>query len=176
MNGVNLRLASHTDIRRIAEMSRCLVEIGLTGWSWNPARVAAAVRHRESAVVVADVKRKLAGFAIGEFGDTRLHLSLLAVEPQRQRKGIGRALVAWLEKSALTMGISEMQLELRTNNLAARYFYESLGFTPLRNVPGYYRGEESALRMRKAIGALVVDTCDVKALLEKLSFRNKYLR
>lgn len=150
-----IRLATDADAQRIAVMSRCLVELGLRGWSWNPPRVARAIRDRNTCVVVADVARRLAGFAIAEFGDTRMHLSLLAVDTARQRSGIGRALVAWLEASALTAGISEVQLELRANNPGASYFYQALGFTFEGTVHGYYRGEETALQMRKAIGACV---------------------
>lgn len=166
-----LRLACTADIRLIAEMSRCLIEVGLRGWSWNPSRVAAALRHRDCAVVVAEVNHKFAGFAIGEFGDTRLHLSLLAVDPKRQRKGIGRALVAWLEQSALTAGIGEIHLELRLNNRAARYFYDSLGFALTRNVPGYYRGEETALHMCKQIGKPAADARELEATLYKKLFK-----
>lgn len=164
MSALKLRLATATDIRPIADMSRCLIELGLRGWSWNPARVAAALRHRECAVVVADVRHEFAGFAIGEFGDTRLHLSLLAVAPARQRKGIGRALLAWLEQSALTAGITEIHLELRSNNVAARYFYQSHGFVLTRSVPRYYSGEETALRMHKHIGVRIEGSVEPKAL------------
>jgi [ribosomal protein S18]-alanine N-acetyltransferase len=152
MTAPTIRLARNSDAHRIANLSRCLIEVGLRGWSWNPARVMQALRHRECCVVVAEVNREFAGFAIGEFGDTCLHLNLLAVAAAHQRLGIGRALVAWLEKSALTAGITEIMLELRANNPGARYFYESLGFIFERAVPGYYRGEETALRMRKQIG------------------------
>jgi len=152
MNTATLRLATATDIRPIAEMSRCLIELGLRGWSWNPARVAQALRHKECSVVVAEVNRAFTGFAIGEFGDTKLHLNLLAVAPTQQRMGVGSALLAWLEQSALTAGIDEIHLELRANNRAARYFYQSQGFALTRSVPGYYRGEETALRMHKTIG------------------------
>lgn len=147
-----LRLATAADIRAIAEMSRCLIELGLRGWSWNPARVAQAVRHKDCCVVVAEVNRAFTGFAIGEFGDTKLHLNLLAVTPTQQRMGVGSALLAWLEQSALTAGIDEIHLELRANNRAARYFYQSQGFAVTRSVPRYYRGEETALRMHKRIG------------------------
>lgn len=148
-----LRLARDTDAQHIANLSRCLIEVGLRGWSWNPARVEQALRHRECCVVIAEVHREFAGFAIGEFGDTRLHLSLLAVAASHQRRGIGQALVWWLEQSALTAGITEIVLELRANNPGANYFYQSLGFVFERAVPGYYRGEETAFRMRKALGA-----------------------
>src|SRR5688572_19750157 len=119
-----LRLARNSDAQHIANLSRCLIELGLRGWSWNPARVEQALRHRECCVVVAEVNGEFAGFAIGEFGDTRLHLSLLAVAVMHQRRGIGQALVKWLEQSALTAGITEILLELRANNPGARYFYQ----------------------------------------------------
>jgi ribosomal protein S18 acetylase RimI-like enzyme len=173
MKSLKLRLARSADVRPIADMSRCLIEIGLTGWSWNPARVNAALRHRECSVVVAEVSRRFAGFAIGEFGDTGMHLSLLAVDPKRQRKGIGRALLTWLEKSALTAGIGEIHLELRTNNRTARAFYESQAFVLTRSVPGYYRGEESALRMRKTIGLPAAGAAEIEAQIYKKLFKIK---
>ena len=143
---------SDRDAQCIAVMSRCLIEVGLRGWSWDPVRVKRAIRHRDTCVAVAEIERQVTGFAIAEFGDTRMHLSLLAVAAARQRSGVGRALVAWLEQSALTAGISEIQLELRANNASAKFFYQALGFEFVRAVPGYYRGEETAFKMRKAIG------------------------
>ena len=134
-------------------MSRCLIELGLRGWSWNPSRVARAIRHRDTCVVVVETDRRISGFAIAEFGDMRMHLSLLAVEAAKQRHGIGRALVQWLEKSALTAGITAVELELRANNAGARFFYEAMGFALVRAVPGYYRGEEAALKMGKLLAA-----------------------
>lgn len=149
-----IRLARDADAQSIALMSRCLIEVGLRGWSWNPARVSKAIHHRDVCVAVAEDGDQIHGFAIAEFGDTQLHLSLLAVAATQQRRGNGRSLVSWLEQSALTAGITEIQLELRANNHGARYFYQSLGFEFAGTVPGYYQGEEAALRMRKGIGVL----------------------
>ncbi len=147
-----IRLALDADAQAIAVMSRCLIEVGLRGWSWDPARVTRAVRHRDTCVAVAEIDHLLVGFAIAEFGDTRMHLSLLAVAAAHQRSGVGCALVAWLEQSALTAGITEIQLELRANNASAKFFYQALGFAFVRAVPGYYRGEETAFKMHKEIG------------------------
>jgi ribosomal protein S18 acetylase RimI-like enzyme len=147
-----IRLALDADAQPIAMMSRCLIEVGLRGWSWDPARVTRAIRHRDTCVAVAEIDHRAIGFAIAEFGDTRMHLSLLAVAAAQQRSGVGRALVAWLEQSALTAGITEIQLELRANNVSAKIFYQALGFEFVRAVPGYYRGEETALKMQKTIG------------------------
>lgn len=149
-----LRLARRNDIRDIAVMSRCLIELGLRGWSWHPTRVARALHGRDSCVVVADAGRQLAGFAIAEFGDSSLHLSLIAVQPAHQRRGIGVSLVEWLEASALTAGINRIDVEMRANNFAARSFYEALGFSPNGEVRGYYQNIETAVRMQRRIGRL----------------------
>ncbi len=147
-----IRLAQDADAHCIAVMSRCLIELGLRGWSWDPGRVKRVLRHRESCVVVAQIDGRVEGFAIAQFGDTRMHLSLLAVNALRQRCGIGRALVEWLEQSALTAGITEVHLELRANNAAAKFFYEALGYEFVLAAPGYYSGVETAFKMRKPLG------------------------
>jgi [ribosomal protein S18]-alanine N-acetyltransferase len=145
------RLAVASDAYEIAVMSRYLVEVGLRGWSWPPERVAKAVGTRSTLSIVAEVREHLVGFAIAEFGDVQAHLSLLAVKPSHQRCGVGRALVEWVEDSALTAGITTITLELRANNYGARSFYRLLGFQEGAYVPGYYRGVETALRMSRDI-------------------------
>jgi len=52
-------------------------------------------------------------FAIMQSGDTRAHLSLLALAPGLRRRGIGRRAMTGLEESALTAGITTVALELR---------------------------------------------------------------
>ena len=132
-------------------MSRYLIEVGLRGWTWNPQRVAKAIRARDTNVLVAAVEEHLVGFGIMEFGDTRAHLSLLAVKPTHQRCSIGREMMDWLEEAALTAGIETITLELRTNNFAGRCFYHALGYRETTYIPGYYRGVETALRMSRDI-------------------------
>lgn len=174
-----IRLAVDADARPIAAMSRGLIEVGLRGWSWNPSRVLSAIHHRDYCVTVAEINGEFAGFAIGEFGDSKLHLNLLAVASAHQRRGVGRALMAWLEQSALTAGISEMQLELRATNQIARMFYQSLGFAFVRTVPRYYRSEEAAIKMQRHIGVGSHSGTDpniaasASDLVEKLLFKNK---
>ncbi len=151
MSGTDLRLANFADAQSIALMSRELIEAGLSGWSWNPGRVARSIEARDTLVVVAAFRAHLTGFAIMNFGDEQAHLSLLAVTPSHQRCGIGTRLMAWLEDSALVAGIATINLELRANNFAARDFYRALGFTEAAYIPGYYRGVETALRMSRDI-------------------------
>lgn len=149
------RLAHSADAYEIAVMSRYLIEVGLRGWTWPPERVAKAIAARSTNVLVADVKRNVVGFAIMEYGDTSAHLSLLAVKPNHQRCGIGVRMMAWQEAAALTAGITTVNLELRSNNYAARAFYRMLGYRELATIQGYYRGVESAVKMARDIRPVV---------------------
>ena len=149
------RLGVPADAYEIAVMSRYLIEVGLRGWSWPPDRVAKAIKARETAVLVADVKQHLVGFAIMEFGDASAHLSLFAVKPSHQRCGIGKHMIAWLEDSALVAGITTITLELRVNNFAARTFYRVLGYKEMNYIPGYYRGIETAVKMGRDIRRVI---------------------
>jgi ribosomal-protein-alanine N-acetyltransferase len=155
-------LARAADAREIAEMSRDLIEHGLS-WSWTPARVQHFITGAESSVVVSRRERRgefwregprsgnIAAFAIMHFGDDVAHLNLFAVAPQYRRQGLGRQLMNWLTTTAIEAGVFRINLELRTNNGGARAFYESLGFDQLGVVQGYYQGREAALRMSRRL-------------------------
>jgi ribosomal-protein-alanine N-acetyltransferase len=147
-----LGLGRPSDAREIAEMSRDLIEQGLS-WSWTPARVQHFIGGSDSSVVVARRDWRLAAFAIMHFGDDVAHLNLLAVSPAHRRQGLGRRLMEWLAATAVEAGVFRINLELRTYNEPARAFYESLGFEKTGITQGYYQGREAALRMsRKLVG------------------------
>jgi ribosomal protein S18 acetylase RimI-like enzyme len=155
-----LALAKPADAREIAEMSRDLIEQGLT-WSWTPARVQHFVTGADSSVVVARRERgkaahssapRIAAFAIMHFGDEVAHLNLLAVAPEHRRQGLARQLMDWLSLTALEAGVFRINLELRTQNGEARAFYENLGFGVTGIIQNYYQGREAALRMSRRLG------------------------
>jgi ribosomal protein S18 acetylase RimI-like enzyme len=150
VNAVNFRLARKRDAPDIAAMSLAFIEHGLRP-SWSAARVARHVRHPESVVLIAELGRRLVGFAIMDFGDDRAHLNLLAVTPAERRRRIGERMVAWLEETALTAGTFVVELELRVGNAAARAFYESLGYAEVARITGYYQGLEDAVRMSRDV-------------------------
>src|SRR6202167_4462194 len=129
-----LGLARLSDAREIAEMSRDLIEQGLT-WSWTRARGQHFISGPESSVVVARRERRIAAFAIMHFGDDVAHLNLLAVAPEHRRQGIGRLLMSWLTTTAIEAGVFRINLELRLRNEPARIFYERLAFDQLGIVP-----------------------------------------
>src|SRR5687768_6669826 len=143
-----LDLARRTDAEQIAAMSRRHIEAGLQP-SWPAHRVLWHIHHPDSVVLTAKAQSELLGFAIMHFADVTAHLNLLAVAPARRRHGVGRALLSWLEHSAITAGTFVIRLELRSTNFIARSFYETQGYQEIGRVPGYYQGIEDAIRMAR---------------------------
>lgn len=148
MSEIALRLARLGDAPRIANLSRTLIEAGLP-WSWTPRRVAAHMRSREHLTVIATEGAELAGFALAQFGNRSVHLALLGVAHEYQRRGLGRQLVSWVEESASVAGLFLMQLEVRADNQQARRFYTKLGYRETARTAGYYSGVEDALRFER---------------------------
>lgn len=150
---ISIGLAKACDCRMLADMSRRLIEDGLP-WSWNEARIRSCLRNPECAVIVARHGRRIAGFAIMEFHEEHAHLSLLAVRPGYRQRGIGRALVEWLEATARVAGTFLVRLELRAGNAPARQFYVQLGYRETGVSPNYYAGHEDALRMTRDLSVV----------------------
>ena len=147
---VTLRPGTPADARRVAVMSRDLIETGL-GWSWTVERVHRTLCHPEVMSVMACEGDKVVAFAITQFGEEHAHLSLFAVEPSHQRMGIGRRMVEWTIETAYTAGVAVIHLETRASNHAARRFYRNLGFQENAYIPGYYGGREMALKMLREL-------------------------
>jgi ribosomal-protein-alanine N-acetyltransferase len=133
-------------------MSGQLIERGLTK-RWTTRRVADALRDSETAGVVSRRGGAIIGFALmlHDFPHSDAHLLLLAVEPGERRRGIGRALVEWLEKTARRGGILRFQLEVRADDPAALAFYQRLGYREVARLPGYYQGRLDAVRMARPV-------------------------
>jgi [ribosomal protein S18]-alanine N-acetyltransferase len=144
----DIALAVASDALLIAQLSRDTIEQGLS-WSWTPRRVMRSVKDPATNVIVARQTNRLLGFAIMKYADDEAHLLLLAVQPGRRRKGVGSALLAWLEMTTAIAGIAAVSLEARASNAAARAFYAAHGFREIERRDGYYEGVEDAVRMRK---------------------------
>ena len=153
LDGYRLKPAHSSDAALLGAMSAAHVERGLKP-AWGAARIRWHVRDTESVVLTAWRAHAIAGFAIMRYGQDVAHLNLLAVDPAHRRRGVGRALLGWLEESARTAGTFVIGLELRAGNELARTFYRALGYRELGQIPGYYQGIESAIRMARDVRAL----------------------
>jgi ribosomal-protein-alanine N-acetyltransferase len=132
----------------LATLSHTLVETGLQP-SWCASRIRWHIDHSDSVVLTARAPQGIVGFAIMRYLEDTAHLNLLAVLPAHRRRGVARALLRWLEETALTAGTYLITLEVRAGNECARSFYSRVGYQELGAIPGYYQGMEAAIRMRR---------------------------
>lgn len=135
---------------RIANMSRALIEEGLT-WRWRPAAIARLVRREDTEVVVIRANHLVVGFAVMQFFEDEGHLILFAVSRLHRKKGLGRRMLEWLEQMADVAMIGTIRLEVRRKNRDARAFYRQLGYREVAVIRGYYEGREDAVRMERTL-------------------------
>ena len=145
-----IRLANADDAGAIAAMSRTCIESGL-GWSWREPRVLHAISDRTTNVAVMTQADGVVGFGIMQYRDVTAHLALLAMQPSHRGRGLGSALIRWLEKPALIAGVELLRVEARADNAGALSFYHQLGFKPVKTVAGYYSGLVDAVQLEKQL-------------------------
>jgi ribosomal-protein-alanine N-acetyltransferase len=145
---ISVRLATSGDVHGIAAMSRDLIEHGLP-WRWTPERVRRCLRDRNTNIAVASEDRLILGFGIMKYEEDEAHLLLFAVHPACRRRGVGAAIIEWLEAVARTAGISRVVLECRRENGGARDFYGALGYHERHIVRRMYEGVEDGITLEK---------------------------
>ncbi len=75
------------------------------------------------------------------------HVISIAVLPQHQRRGVGRALVQEAMEAMIRYKAKECFLEVRASNTAAVNLYQKFGFEIIRTLNGYYADGEDAYLM-----------------------------
>ena len=132
----------------IAAMSRELIEYGFP-WVWQERKIQLAIGDPNTNVAVIREHDDVVGFAIMEYAEDEAHLLLLAVAPARQRRGLGRALLTWLEGSARAAGAERIQVEARRENLAARSLYSEAGYHERTIQRAMYSAAVDGVRLEK---------------------------
>jgi ribosomal-protein-alanine N-acetyltransferase len=149
---ITIRLARVSDAAHIATMSRDHIEHGLP-WTWTEGRVAAAIADSETNVVVAGEHGATIAFGIMSYPNDDAHLLLFAVRGEHQRRGVGSAILRWLEEAARTAGAKRIRVECRRDNAAARNFYCEHGYTELEITAKFYRGLKDGIHLVKWFAA-----------------------
>lgn len=115
---------------------------------WNSDEITALLKNENVFVVMS-----LNGFAMGRSTGPEVELLTIAVRPDAQGKGEGRALLAGFFESALQKSAEEAFLEVAENNIAAISLYKSFGFAKVGKRNGYYQ-----VKNGKNIAAIVMKT------------------
>ena len=131
-------------------MALC-ARLGLPEWS-RMAWAEVLTGEPKRVALVADDEWQ-AGFAVATVVGPEAELELIAVAPERQRRGVARALMAELAGRAKAAGAEEMLLEVRAGNGAALSLYEHAGFVVTGRRARYYREPvEDAVLMWMRLG------------------------
>lgn len=92
------------------------------------------------------------GFAVTALVPPEAEMESIAVSAGFQRRGVARRLFVAIADKLCRAGVSELLLEVRESNQAARAFYVALGFAEEGRRPSYYADPvEDAVLMRLRI-------------------------
>ncbi|HVI99952.1 MAG TPA: ribosomal protein S18-alanine N-acetyltransferase [Sphingomonas sp.] len=114
------------------------------GEAWTRSQCAGVMAMPGVALTIAEIDGHAAGFAITRTIMDEAELLLLAVDPARRRRGVGRALLRAVIAEAETTGVVKLHLEVRASN-AAIALYRQAGFRKIGERRGYYRGSNGKL-------------------------------
>jgi ribosomal-protein-alanine N-acetyltransferase len=152
ISSLTIRLATFADARAIAQLSHAEIEHGLP-WTWREPRVRRAIGEPDTNVVVAGPPGVVSAFGLMHYADDDAHLLLFAVHPAQRRRGVGSALLQWLEEAARAAGAARIGVEARMDNEAARSFYNERGYHEGEIVRGMYSGRVDGVRLEKWLRA-----------------------
>ncbi len=109
----------------IALWQRC----GLTRpWNDPASDIALARRNENSTILVGRADGAIVASAMVGHDGHRGWVYYVAVDPDRQKQGFGRAIMAAAEQWLRQTGIAKMQLMVRPDNNKVQAFYESLEY------------------------------------------------
>lgn len=112
----------------------------------QPGSAALAVRSEAAA---------MAGFVLLRTVVDEAEILIIAVDPARQRRGIGRVLLDGACALAQAQGAATLWLEVAVDNAAALALYAGAGFEPAGRRPRYYSraggAAVDALLLRRAL-------------------------
>ena len=145
---VVLRPATSSDLPEVASLERACY-----GDPW-PASAFASLpgNARVFFTVAQDVRGRLAGYVVAWYVMDEGELANLAVVPNLRGQGIGKALLDAMISDAESRGTSQLYLEVRESNAAARRLYSGQKFEEVGRRKRYYRNPtEDALILRRTL-------------------------
>ncbi len=123
----DLRLLVKTDLpEALALWARAGIQITLSDRIEELERV--LDRNPETCLAALDASGRIIGAVLGTFDGRRAHIWHLAVAPERRGEGIGRVLLAELERLWLEMNVVKISFSSEVGNSSAIAFYEHQGY------------------------------------------------
>jgi ribosomal-protein-alanine N-acetyltransferase len=146
---LEIRPMTTADLSAVLEIEKALFPIDAWTDALFLAELAEVSISRDVSVAILD--SQLVGYAsfryVGKQGD----VNTVAVASNQQGKGIGSALMDWLESQAVLRNVREIFLEVRSDNEAAIKMYATRGYERIDIRRNYYGNTIDANIMRKRV-------------------------
>ena len=146
---LEIRPMTTADLSAVLEIEKALFPIDAWTDALFLAELAEVAISRDVSVAILD--SQLVGYAsfryVGKQGD----VNTVAVASDQQGKGIGTALMDWLESQAVLRNVREIFLEVRSDNEAAIKMYATRGYELIDIRRNYYGNTIDANIMRKRV-------------------------
>ena len=146
---LEIRPMTTADLAAVLEIEKALFPIDAWTDALFLAELAEVSISRDVSVAILD--SQLVGYAsfryVGKQGD----VNTVAVASGQQGKGIGTALMDWLESQAVLRNVREIFLEVRSDNKAAIKMYATRGYERIDIRRNYYGNTIDANIMRKRV-------------------------
>jgi ribosomal-protein-alanine N-acetyltransferase len=130
-----IRIANSADVAHLIEIAQRTS--GSASWSHN--KYQDRLGNESGVVLVAEGHHEIFGFIVAQVISGECEIENVAVLPANQRQGTGRALLTATISAARERGCEAVWLEARESNLAARKFYQAIGFNEAGRRARYYR-------------------------------------
>lgn len=142
-----IRRARVADIATLVELERLFPTDRLSARSFRR-----FIRGDRADVWVYQNRNTLLGNAVVLYrrGTRVARLYSLVVAPRARGRGIGSALLDWVERHAIRRRCAELRLEVRAGNRAVA-LYRGRGYTDRGLVPRYYEDGKPAVRFSKPL-------------------------
>jgi len=114
------------------------------GEAWTRSQLAGILPMTGVSLIIARASQdEIAGFTLSRTVAEESELLLIAVKPDRHRRGIGRMLIDDFIERSRGQGVERVHLEVRDGNPAI-VLYEVAGFSPVGRRRNYYHGRDGA--------------------------------
>jgi ribosomal-protein-alanine N-acetyltransferase len=123
-NGLTIRPLMHYDLPAVAE-----VDAAAFALLWQNSFSSLSRAYPQSAwATVVESEQGIQGYQVSTRNPLGGHLARLAVRPEAQGKGVGRALVADLIRQMANQGLTHLTVNTQNDNLNSLTLYRKIGF------------------------------------------------
>ena len=142
-----IRRWNENDNAAIAELEKICFK-----YYWTQDMIADAVAMDNFiGFVLCDESGSIHGYAGAINAGQDADIALIAVAPEFRRKGYAKRMLGELFSNLAALGVENVYLEVRVDNINARSLYEKSGFLPVGIRKKYYEDGSDAIVMLKEI-------------------------